>query len=140
MMERRISINGEATRVAISELTGKRNGIRPACEERGLAPETVNQICRQGYGTPETINRCLAAGLPIIISKDPVPCRRRKPHLRLDSIHKKPRGSNREKAPEQRIISETSGRQVTFDDLEMNPVKELLISHLEALIEDLKKI
>jgi hypothetical protein len=147
MMTRRVNIDGKATRAAISEMAGKANGVKKICREKGLAPETVNQICRKGYGAPETINRCIEAGIPIIMTSHPIPCRRRKEHHRDDTGKKRARMYdpsagvvwNEPEAVPLPYIPERR-HQVTFEDLEMNPVKELLISHLTALIEDLKKI
>lgn len=134
-MRRRVNINGIETRNRLGAMAGKANGIRQISRDTGIPSETLNQICRLGYGAPETINRCIKAGLPIVISDRPIPCRAKKEHGRIDT-DRKPRG---ERIPEAPKPSETR-KQISIDDIETAAIKELLICHLTELIEDLKKL
>lgn len=144
MPERRININGIETRRQIDEMAGKKNGVTKISKQLGLAKETVNQICRKGYGAPETINRCMKAGLPIVISTKAIPCRVKKEHLRYDTRRAPRTKMQRTRTPELPIRTpenQNKGKQISIEDLAIaEQVKELMISHLTALIEDLKKI
>jgi len=145
MNNKKIYIDGQETRRRIGEMAGKAHGVRKICMERGLAKETVNQIIRKGYGTAETIDRCIKAGIPIKISDRPIPCRAKREHSRT----KRPELTLQDcgiKTEEQHWINlpfkpaTDPQRQITLDEIQNSEMKELLIRHLTALIEDLKKI
>lgn len=140
MNNKKIYIDGQETRRRIGEMAGKAHGVRKICMERGLAKETVNQIIRKGYGSPATIDKCIKAGIPIKISDRPIPCRAKREHnrtkrpeLTLQDCGLQDCGIKTEPVPE-------PPRQIRIEDIQLSDIKELLISHLTALIEDLKKI
>ena len=134
---RRVNIDGVETRRRLGEMAGKTNGIKQISRQTGIPSETLNQICRLGYGAPETINRCIKAGLPIVTSDKAVPGRARKEHPRYDWSRKPRTAKQQETKP---IDLKEARKQISIDDIETNAIKELLIHHLTALIEDLKRI
>lgn len=125
-------VDGIKTRAAIDRMAKQPEGLTKLCKEKGISNGTLCKICRNGYGTPESIRKYQEAGIPICLSSQPVTSRRRKEHTRNDS--KKENKLTFKPAPE-------NPRQLTLDDISRaEEIKELLISHLTALIEDLKKI
>lgn len=143
MNNKKIYIDGQETRRRIGEMAGKAHGVRKICMERGLAKETVNQIIRKGYGTAETIDRCIKAGIPIKISNKPIPCRAKREHSRNDNkMTFNAKGMQIGEGPiPEKLIFKTPLRQISIDDLaEAEQIKEILINGLTAIIEELKKI
>lgn len=153
MNTKMIYIDGQETRRRIGEMAGKAHGVRKICMERGLAKETVNQIIRKGYGTAETIDRCIKAGIPIKISNKPIPCRAKREHSRNDAKkltmeQKLCSGSKKEYDTFKKLFRDNppkieipQPRQISIEDLaEAEQIKEILINGLTAIIEELKKI
>lgn len=139
MSKKRICIDGQETRKRIGEMAGKVNGVRKICMERGLAKETINQIIRKGYGSAETIDRCIKAGIPIKISDRPIPCRARKEHSRNNT--KRDIEKLKKILKEPILVTVEEPRQMRIEDLTgTEQIKEILINGLTAIIEELKKI
>lgn len=135
-----VFIDGERTRAAVDEMAGQKEGMTKVCKEKGISTTTLNKICREGYGNLDTVNRYINAGIPIKTAKRPVPCRIRRKHrktkrpeLTLQDCGLQDCGIKNEPVPE-------PPRQIRLEDIQNSDIKELLISHLTALIEDLKKI
>ena len=93
---KRVNIDGEKTRNNIDKITGRKNSLTPYCKEKGLAPTGLVQMCIDGYGTEKQVNKYLAAGVPIVVSAEPVPSIRAK---------RKPKGQ--------------PGEQITIDGIDM---------------------
>lgn len=131
-------VDGIKTRAAIDKMAGQPEGLTKICKEKGVSNGTICKICRNGYGTPESIRKYQEAGIPIYLSSQPVTSRKRKEHTRNDSGKKEARAFGITDPVKQ---PESIPRQMTLDDIgRAEEMKELLISHLTALIEDLKKI
>ena len=127
-----IFVDGIQTRKAIDEMAGQREGATKLCNERGVSNGTINRICRDGFGTPESIKKYKDAGFPIIESNRPVPCRKRKEHTRNNTA-KVPAG-------EQINLETIYPKQFQTVKVTERTLVNIIIKHLTALIEDLKKI
>jgi hypothetical protein len=143
-----VYVNGAETRRRISDITGKKNGIRKICDEKGITAWSLNAICRKGFGTLPTIQRYIDAGIPVVISTDPKPNRVRREHTR----------ARRATKLEPVILSETHDRelksyihpeprrpkQLNFEDIEemarSEKIRDILIDGLTTIVEELKKI
>lgn len=128
-----IFVDGIQTRKAIDEMAGQREGATKLCLEKGVSNGTINRICRDGFGTPASIKKYKDAGFPIIESNRPVPCRKRREHTR----------NNTAKVPAGEQIKLETIYPTQFQSIEVTEgmlVKNIIIKHLTALIEDLKKI
>ncbi len=141
-----VYVNGAETRRRISDITGKKNGIRKICDEKGLTAWSLNAICRKGFGTIPTIQRYLEAGIPVVISTDPKPNRVRREHTRARRAIKLEPVILSEK-PEIRadIFPEPRRpKQLNFQDIEematSEKIRDILIDGLTAIVEELKKI
>lgn len=75
---KRINIDGEKTRANIDKLYGRKNSLTPYCKEKGLAPTGLVQMCIDGFGTESLVNKYIEAGVPIVVSAEPVPSLRAK--------------------------------------------------------------
>ena len=75
---KRINIDGEKTRNNIDKLYGRKNSLTPYCKEKGLAPTGLVQMCIDGFGTETLVNKYIGAGVPIVVSAEPVPSLRAK--------------------------------------------------------------
>lgn len=132
-------VDGIKTRAAIDRMAKQPEGLTKLCKEKGISNGTLCKICRNGYGTPESIRKYQEAGIPICLSSQPVTSRRRKEHTRNDN--KKENNLSVRADSLTFKPSPENPRQLTLDDISRaEEIKELLISHLTALIEDLKKI
>lgn len=141
-----VYVNGAETRRRISDITGKKNGIRKICDEKGITAWSLNAICRKGFGTLPTIQRYIDAGIPVVISTDPKPNRVRREHTRARRAIKlepvilsetyEPRADN---YPEPR-----RPKQLNFEDIKematSEKIRDILIDGLMAIVEELKKI
>ena len=132
----KIFIDGAETRRQIDELAGKKRSMRRVCEEKGLNPEALNNACIKGYGSPKIIQRYMTAGIPVILSERPVPCRikREKRRNRAGTEAMPPAGVQ---------ISLGNIIPSAFETPEakrIDAIKELTIRTLEAYIDELKKI
>lgn len=141
-----VYVNGAETRRRISDITGKKNGIRKICDEKGITAWSLNAICRKGFGTLPTIQRYIDAGIPVVISTDPKPNRVRREHTR----------ARRATKLEPVILSETPEiradifpeprrpKQLNFEDIKematSEKIRDILIDGLTAIVEELKKI
>lgn len=141
-----VYVNGAETRRRISDITGKKNGIRKICDDKGITAWSLNAICRKGFGTLPTIQRYIDAGIPVVISTDPKPNRVRREHTRARRVIKL----------EPVILSETPKlkadsypeprrpKQLNFEDLKematSEKIRDILIDGLTAIVEELKKI
>ena len=78
-----IFIDGKKTRKACDYQAGEPHGITKLCQEKGLSPVTLHEICRNGYGTFKTVKIFMDAGIPIVKSPLPVPSRLVREHSRV---------------------------------------------------------
>ena len=78
-----IFIDGKQTRAACDYQAGEPHGITKLCQEKGLSPVTLHEICRNGYGTFKTVKIFMDAGIPIVKSTRPVPSRLVREHSRV---------------------------------------------------------
>lgn len=159
MKSRQITfVDGKATREEIEKITGTKKGLVKICKSKGLPQATLSRICINGYGDPKIIERYINAGIPIVRSNKPVPSRTNKEHTRawrkekdlseIESLQIKiPEASAEEikkavlSRPLPIIEMPAPPKQLTIEDLtQAEQIKELLITHYTALIEDLKKI
>lgn len=141
-----VYVNGAETRRRISDITGKKNGIRKICDEKGITAWSLNAICRKGFGTIPTIQRYLEAGIPVVISTDPKPNRVRREHTRARRA-KKQEPIIPPKTPELRADIYPEPRrpkQLNFEDIKematSEKIRDILIDGLTAIVEELKKI
>lgn len=133
----RININGVETRRKIGELAGKKEGIDKLCTEKGLPSEPINLACLKGYATPEVIVRYTQAGIPVVISKDPVPSRVKVRHSRINTTKQPEIASEKHDQISLEEFTESyEAQEIDKADI----IKELLIKKLSELIEELKKI
>ena len=166
MKSRQITfVDGKATREAIEKITGTKKGLVKICKSKNLPQATLSRICINGYGDPKIIDRYIEAGIPIVRSNKPVPSRTNKEYTRawrkakdlseIESLQIKiPEVSAEELRgtiitvepleplkPFSSLEIPAPPKQLTIEDLtQAEQVKELIITHLTALIEDLKKI
>lgn len=162
MKSRQITfVDGKATREEIEKITGTKKGLVRLCKSKGLPQATLSRICINGYGDPKIIDRYIETGIPIVRSNRPIPSRTNKEYTRAwrkakdlsenESLHIKIPEFSAEKIvgtitvhePFEPIPSteKKEPKQMTIDDLtQAEQVKELLITHFTALIEDLKKL
>ena len=166
MKSRQITfVDGKATREEIEKITGTKKGLVRLCKSKGLPQATLSRICINGYGDPKIIERYIEAGIPIVRSNRPIPSRTNKEYTRAYRKEKDPQptelipaGTTVEVLPILKIETsdgitkyptlenftpkqEPAPKQLTIEDLtQAEQVKELLITHFTALIEDLKKI
>lgn len=162
MKSRQITfVDGKATREEINKISGTKKGLVKICKSKGLPQSTLSRICINGYGDPKIIDRYIEAGIPIIRSNKPIPSRASKEYTRawrkakdlseIESLHIKiPEVSAEElketitvHAPFISIpsIEIKEPKQISIEDLtQAEQIKELLITHYTALIEDLKKL
>lgn len=161
MKSRQITfVDGKATREAIEKITGTKKGLVKICKSKGLPQATLSRICINGYGDPKIIDRYIEAGIPIVRSNKPIPSRTNKEYTRAWRKDKDPQTTEQIKfditTPTSEVIKavtsyptlenfkpkqEPAPKQLTIEDLtQAEQVKELLITHLTALIEDLKKL
>lgn len=138
MKSRQITfVDGKATREAIEKITGTKKGLVKICKSKDLPQPTLSRICINGYGDPKIIDRYIEAGIPIVTSNSPRPSRTKVEYTRA---YRRDGSGNK---PEQKAIEQAvnTAKQLRIEDLTgAEQIKELLISHLTALIEDLKKI
>ena len=135
MTENKIYINGIETRKQIDAIYGKSQSMKKACNERGLKPETLNRACLNGYGSPSTITKYMQAGIPVVLSSAPVPSRRRREHSRVASA------GDRIPAGEQINLEAIYPKQFeTIKNTEAKQLRDIIIKHLTAMIEDLRRI
>lgn len=130
----KIFIDGAETRRQIDKLAGKNRSMRRFCEERGLHPEALNNACIKGYGSPKIIQKYMTAGIPVILSERPVPCRIKRERNRVGTAEMPPAGVQ---------ISLGNIIPNAFETPEakrIDAIKELTIRTLEAYIDELKKI
>ena len=158
MKSRQITfVDGKATREAIEKITGTKKGLVKICKSKGLPQATLSRICINGYGDPKIIERYIKAGIPIVRSNKPVPSRTNVEYTRAYRKEQNPEAPAENKS-RQSILPEVSAndlkgfltmqpppkgemKQLSIEDLtEAEQIKELIITHLTALIEDLKKI
>ena len=133
-MTKKIYIDGAETRRQIDIMAGKQQGLRRICEAKDLKPEPLNRACLRGYSTPEIIQKYMLAGIPVVLSDRPVPCRRRRKHTRGGADEMLPAGVQ---------ISLENINPKAFETPEakrIEAIKELTIRTLEAYIDELKKI
>lgn len=150
-----VYVNGAETRRRISDITGKKNGIRKICDDKGITAWSLNAICRKGFGTLPTIQRYIDAGIPVVISTDPKPNRVRREHTRARRAIKLPPIILSEKQ-EAIIPPKTTElradiypeprrpKQLNFEDIKdmatSEKIRDILIDGLMAIVEELKKI
>ena len=139
----KIVIDGEATRNAVTEMTGKANGVTALCEKLGIENSLavmVNKSCRRGWISAEYIPVLVSKGFPIQFSDKPVLSRRHSEHTRNNKSEMPVKAS----APEQITLSDVEKYIIPTDipdDMALPyQMKTLIISHLTDLIEDLKKL
>ena len=163
MKSRQITfVDGKATREEIEKITGTKKGLVKICKSKGLPQATLSRICINGYGDPKIIDRYIEAGIPIVRSNKPVPSRTNVEYTRA---YRKAKDLSEIKSLQNKIpevsAEELKGtitvheplkafpsieklappKQITIEELtQAEQVKELLITHLTALVEDLKKI
>ena len=165
MKSRQITfVDGKATREEINKITGTKKGLVKICKSKGLPQSTLSRICINGYGDPKIIDRYIEAGIPIIRSNKPIPSRASKEYTRawrkakdlseIKSVQIKIPDECSAEALKGKIITvheplnpipsiekPAQPKQLTIEDLtQAEQIKELLITHYTALIEDLKKI
>ena len=132
-----VYVDGAETRRKISARTGKKDGIKKICAEKGITSWSLNAICRNGFGTFPIVQRYIDAGIPIVISTKAKPNRIRKEHSRKAN-EKKPADIIQKKEPERQP------KQLNFEDIEnmqkAEQIRNILIDGLTAIIEELKKI
>lgn len=130
-MASRIYINGIETRQRIDEITGQKRSMRKFCEAKGLAPETLNEACLKGYGTPITITKYIQAGVPVVLSDTPVPSRLKRERSKASAT---PKGDQ--------IMMETVYPKAfgNIQNTEAKQMKDVIIRNLKNLIEELEKI
>ena len=133
MTDKKINIDGVKTRESIDEMTGKSQSMRQACIERGLHPESLNRACINGYGSPKIIMKYIRAGIPVVLSERPVPCRLRKEHSRG--------GASKVPAGEQIDLEAIYPNQFeTIKKIDAREMRDIIIRHLTELIKELKEI
>ena len=159
MKSRQITfIDGKATREEINKISGTKKGLVKICKSKGLPQSTLSRICINGYGDPKIIDRYIEAGIPIVRSNKPIPSRASKEYTRAWRKEQNPEAPAKDKdtITDLTIIEKTTGikilkptdtpntytpRQISIEDLtQAEQIKALLITHYEALIEDLKKL
>jgi len=128
----KIYIDGVATRKAIGEMAGRKDGIDSVCKAAGLPSEPINKACLNGYAYANVITKYMKAGIPIVISGEPIPSRVKVRHARK-SPEKKPEESF-EILPIQLSIDNI--KEITATDL----LKDIMIKKFGEIIEELKKI
>ena len=163
MKSRQITfVDGKATREEINKISGTKKGLVKICKSKGLPQSTLSRICINGYGDPKIIDKYIEAGIPIVRSNKPIPSRASKEYTRawrkakdlseIKSLQIKiPEVSAEELKgtitvheplkPIPSIEIPATPKQLTIEDLtQAEQIKELLITHYTALIEDLKKL
>ena len=147
-----VYVDGAETRRKISARTGKKDGIKKICAEKGITSWSLNAICRNGFGTFPTVQRYIDAGIPIVISTEAKPSRVRREHTRarriikLEPIILSEKTITTEKNELKADIYPEPRRpkQLNFEDIEnmqkAEQIRNILIDGLTAIIEELKKI
>ena len=77
-----ININGAETRRMIDDMAGRAFGILKVCTSKGLPSEPINKACLRGYTTRKVYKLYKDAGVPVVRSRNPKPCRVKAKHDR----------------------------------------------------------
>lgn len=149
-----IFIDGIKTREEVDKKAGRKRGMVDLCKQLGVSQPVLSEMCINGYGTEKTVRRYMDAGVPIVISQRPITSRTAKAYKKGKNRMPDPEAATKEGyCLELRNIDETQKQQLV-ETIKRNPphqisieditgaeqIKELLISHLTALIEDLKNL
>ena len=124
----KVFIDGIKTREQIDVWAGRKNGIRRICEETGFSATVLNDACLTGEMTTFSFKKALERGIPVMISNKPIPCKRRE----------------RRNLDEEIPVSDHHPAQLNFEDVRdltaSEQMRDVIIKHLEAMIEDLRRI
>lgn len=149
-----IFVDGIATREACDIKAGQPHGIKKLCEAAGVSPVSLHEICRNGYGTPLMIEKYSNAGLPIIGSTKPVPCRLLKEHTKNRKEKTDPEKPETEtfKLGDENIEvpvwspkqEKRETKQISFEDFtgetKADQMKKIIIKGLTEIITELYKL
>lgn len=130
----KVFIDGIKTREQIDVWAGRKNGIRRICEETGFSATVLNDACLSGEMTTFSFKKALERGIPVMLSNKPIPCKRRERKKKIEF------------APwdEEIPVSDHHPAQLNFEDVRdltaSEQMRDVIIKHLEAMIEDLRRI
>ena len=132
-----VTIDGAETRKQIDIIAGRKNGTAKICREKGFSSTVLNTACRDGKITIESYTRAIQKGIPIVTNKDAITSKIRDRHA--------PASKDEVIEVKERSIDEFQRlQQLSIDDAieltKADQIKEIMIMHLTAMIEDLKNI
>ena len=125
---KKVSIDGKALRQWVDSQAGRKCGTYELCRRLNIKPEGLNKMMLEGKATAKTIMYYQKAGILIPLCDNPVPCRLKREHTQQS------RKSTDEHQPTQMSIEES------IELTRLDKMKEIMIAHLTAMIEEIEKI